>query len=192
MVFATRQLQDKCQEQNTDLYSTYVDLTKALTQSVETAFGEIIAKYGCSKRFITIVRQFHDSMHARMQDNRERSIVFPITNGVKQGCVLAPLFSVSCFLWCCLMYLMARIMESTFDTTLTALSSTSEGFKQRPRWKLILSSFCLLMTVHWTLLAKPTCKMMLTSSQWPVTILDQPSAQSDASTTPSRDNDWRC
>ena len=29
MVFAARQLQKKCQKQNTDLYSTYVDLTKA-------------------------------------------------------------------------------------------------------------------------------------------------------------------
>ena len=29
MVFAARQLQDKCQEQNVDLYSTNVDLTKA-------------------------------------------------------------------------------------------------------------------------------------------------------------------
>ena len=29
MVFAARQLQEKCLEQNTDLYSTYVDLTKA-------------------------------------------------------------------------------------------------------------------------------------------------------------------
>ena len=29
MVFAARKLQEKCQEQNTDLYSTFVDLTKA-------------------------------------------------------------------------------------------------------------------------------------------------------------------
>ena len=29
MVFAARQLQEKCQEQNADLYSTYVDLAKA-------------------------------------------------------------------------------------------------------------------------------------------------------------------
>ena len=29
MVFAARQLQEKCQEQNQALYSTFVDLTKA-------------------------------------------------------------------------------------------------------------------------------------------------------------------
>ena len=34
-------------------------------------------------------------MHARVQDNGENSVVFPVTNGVKQGCVLVPnLFSI--------------------------------------------------------------------------------------------------
>ena len=30
MMFAARQLQEKCQKQNADLYSTYFDLTKAI------------------------------------------------------------------------------------------------------------------------------------------------------------------
>ena len=29
MIFAARQLQEKCQEQRCDLYTTFVDLTKA-------------------------------------------------------------------------------------------------------------------------------------------------------------------
>ena len=29
MIFTARQLQEKCQEQNVDLYMTFVDLTKA-------------------------------------------------------------------------------------------------------------------------------------------------------------------
>ena len=55
---------------------------------------------------------------------------------------------------------------------LTALSLTSEGFKQRTRWRLISStSFCSPTTVIWTLLQKPTFKTVLKISQWPVTIL---------------------
>ena len=47
------------------------------------------------KKFINIVRLFHDGMEARVKDNGEFSELFPITNGVKQGCVLAPtLFSM--------------------------------------------------------------------------------------------------
>ena len=54
-----------------------------------------MAKYGCSEKFITIVRQFHDGMHVRVQDNKESSVAFPITNEVKQGWVLAStLFSI--------------------------------------------------------------------------------------------------
>ena len=39
MIFTARQLQEKRQEQNLDLYMTFVDLTKHLTQSVVVGFG---------------------------------------------------------------------------------------------------------------------------------------------------------
>ena len=42
-----------------------------------------------------MVRQFHDGMQARVQNDGEYSVPFPVTNGVKQGCVMAPtLFSI--------------------------------------------------------------------------------------------------
>ena len=42
-----------------------------------------------------MVRQFHAGMQARVQNDGEYSKPFPMTNGVKQGCVLAPtLFSM--------------------------------------------------------------------------------------------------
>ena len=95
MVFAARQLQEKCQEQNAALYSTYVDLTKAFDTVSREGLWKIMAKYGCPRKFITIVRQLHDGMLARVQDNGETSDPFPVSNGVKQGCVLAPtLFSL--------------------------------------------------------------------------------------------------
>ena len=95
MVFAARQLQEKCQEQNIDLYSTYIDLTKAFDIVNRDGLWRISEKYGCPVKFITIVRQFHDGIHGRVQGNGESSLAFPITNGVRQGCVLAPtLFSI--------------------------------------------------------------------------------------------------
>ena len=54
-----------------------------------------MAKFGCPPRFIAMVRQFHDGMQARVQNEGEFSEPFEVTNGVKQGCVLAPtLFSM--------------------------------------------------------------------------------------------------
>ena len=45
--------------------------------------------------FIAMVRQFHDDMLARVQNDGEFSDPFPVTNEVKQGGVLAStLFSM--------------------------------------------------------------------------------------------------
>ena len=95
MIFAARQLQEKCQEQNTDLYFTFVDLTKAFDSVSRDGLWKIMAKFGCPEQFITMVRQFHDGMMASVQDQSGASAMFSVTNGVKQGCVLAPtLFSI--------------------------------------------------------------------------------------------------
>ena len=54
-----------------------------------------MAKFGCPAKFIAMVWQGHDGMLARVQNDGEFSDPFPVTNGVKQDCVLAsPLFSM--------------------------------------------------------------------------------------------------
>ena len=95
MIFAARQLQEKCQEQHSDLFMTFVDLTKAFDTVSRDGLWKIMEKFGCPSRFITIVRQFHDGMMVKVLDDGDESETFPVTNGVKQGCVLAPtLFSM--------------------------------------------------------------------------------------------------
>ena len=43
-----------------------------------------------------MVRQFHDGMQARVQNDGEFAEPFEVTNEVKQGCVMAPtLFSMT-------------------------------------------------------------------------------------------------
>ena len=98
MIFAARQLQEKCQEQRCDLYTTFVDLTKAFDTVRRDGLWKILAKYGCPEKFISIVQQFHDGMRAHVQDNGDISQAFAVTNGVKQGCVLAPILFCLMFL----------------------------------------------------------------------------------------------
>ena len=44
---------------------------------------------------MSLIRSFHEGMLASMQECGETSDLFPVTNGTKQGCVLAPtLFSI--------------------------------------------------------------------------------------------------
>ena len=98
MIFTARQLQEKCQEQNMDRYMTFVDLTKAFDKVSREGLWKVMAKFGCPTKFIAMVRQFHDGMLAQVQNDGEFSDPFPMTNGVKQGCVLAPtLFSLMFF-----------------------------------------------------------------------------------------------
>nr|VZI35961.1 unnamed protein product [Spirometra erinaceieuropaei] len=95
MIFTARQIQEKCQEMRTHLYSTFVDLTKAFDTMNRAGLWKIMQKFGCPERFTQMVRQLHDGMMARVTDNGAVSEAFAVTNGVKQGCVLAPtLFSL--------------------------------------------------------------------------------------------------
>ena len=80
---------------NMDLYINFVDLTKAFDKVNREGLWKIMAKFGCPTKFIAMVRQFHDGMLARVQNVGEFYDPFPVTNGVKQGCVPAPtLFSM--------------------------------------------------------------------------------------------------
>ena len=83
MIFTARQLQEKCQEQNVDLYMTFVDLTKAFDTVSREGLWKIMAKFGCPAKFIAVVRQLHDGMPVRVQNDGEFSEPFPVTNGVK-------------------------------------------------------------------------------------------------------------
>ena len=98
MIFTAIQLQEKCQEQNLDLYMMFVDLTNAFVSfDIVSRDGlwKIMAKFGCPPRFIAMVRQFHYGMQARVQNDGELSEPFEVTNGVKQSCVIvSTLFSM--------------------------------------------------------------------------------------------------
>ena len=69
---------------------TFVDFTKAFETASRDGLWKIMAKFGCPDSLIAMVRQFHDGMLPRVQNDGEYSEPFPVTNGVKQGCVLAP------------------------------------------------------------------------------------------------------
>ena len=95
MVFAIRQLQEKCVEQHQDLHLLFIDLTKAFDTVNRAALWAILSKLGCPPQFVQIIRSFHDGMFCRVIENGDASDPFPVSNGVKQGCVLAPtLFSL--------------------------------------------------------------------------------------------------
>ena len=95
MVFAARQVQEKFQEQNREVFTTFVDLTKAFDTVSRAGLWKIMTKYGIPDKFLALVRSFHEGMQASVSIDGDFSDPFEVTNGVKQGCVLAPtLFSI--------------------------------------------------------------------------------------------------
>ena len=49
-------------------------------------------RVGCPPKFLTILRQLHEGQQGQVKYNGSLSGSFPVSNGVKQGCILAPKF----------------------------------------------------------------------------------------------------
>ena len=86
MIFAARPLHEKCQEQHHHLFTSFVDLTKAFDAICREGHWKINMAFREVHSHSQIIS--YKGMMARVLDDQ-------VTNGVKQGCVLAPtLFSL--------------------------------------------------------------------------------------------------
>ena len=91
MIFSLRQLQEKCREQRQPLYIAFIDLTKAFDLVSRQGLFTLLQRIGCPPpRFLRIIMSFHEDTHGTVRFDGSSSEPFPIRNGVKQGCVLAP------------------------------------------------------------------------------------------------------
>ena len=73
----------------------FVDFSKVFDTVGRTGLWQLLKKYGCLEKFTTMIEALHTGMMANVNVGGEVSESFRVTNGVKQGCVLAPtLFSI--------------------------------------------------------------------------------------------------
>lgn len=85
MVFAARQLQEKCREQQQDLFRAFIDLSKAFDTVKREILWKILLKFGCPRRFVNILQQFHEGMMARVTTGGQESEPFRVCTGVRRG-----------------------------------------------------------------------------------------------------------
>lgn len=90
MIFAVRQLQEKCREQQQPLYMAFVDLTKAFDLVSRQGLFKLLEKIGCPPSLRSMIISFHTNTRSRVSCDGTLSDPFLILSGVKQGCVLAP------------------------------------------------------------------------------------------------------
>ena len=95
MIFAARQLLEKCTEQSMPLYQVFVYLTKAFDTVNCEALWIVLSKFGCPPAFVGKFKKLHCCMMAQVNFNGKLSEKFSVDNGVKQGDIPAPtLFSM--------------------------------------------------------------------------------------------------
>ena len=76
------------------LYVVFIDFSKAFDTVSRQGLWYVLKKFGCPEKFINLIKALHNGMQANVSMCNTQSKNFKISNGVKQGCVLAPtLFS---------------------------------------------------------------------------------------------------
>ena len=78
----------------------FVDFSKAFDTVGRTGLWQLLRKYGCPEKFTTMIEALHTGMMANVSVGGEVSESFNVTNGIKQGCVLAPSSSPSSYQRC--------------------------------------------------------------------------------------------
>ena len=109
MIFSLRQVQEKCIKQNMPLYVVFIDFSKTFDTVSRQELWQVLKKYGCTEKIANLIEALHTDMQANVVMSGSVSKDFLVSNGVKQGCVLAlTLFSL---------YLAAMIEVTFKDTT---------------------------------------------------------------------------
>ncbi len=90
MIFTVTQVQEKCLEQNMNLYIFFIDLTKAFDMVNIDALWVILRKLFCPAKFTKLIQLVHIDMKGEVLSGEEPSDQFTISNGMKQSFVFAP------------------------------------------------------------------------------------------------------
>ena len=92
IMFVICRLQELARKKRIPLYVCFIGLTKAYDSVDRTLLWTVLARFGVLQKMISVICQFHDGMRACVRlDGRVCSRWFAVEQGLRQGCVLAPL-----------------------------------------------------------------------------------------------------
>ena len=101
MIFCARQLMEKAREHNTTLYLLFIDLCKAYDSIPREALWQVLRKYGIPPTLVNIIRSLHDGMKIEVTMDGATTPEIEVTNGLRQGCTIAPTPAVQSVLQLC-------------------------------------------------------------------------------------------
>ena len=68
----------------------FVDFSRAFDTVGRTGLWQLLRKCGCPEKFTTMIEALHTGIMANVSVGGEVLELFSVTNGITQGCVLAP------------------------------------------------------------------------------------------------------
>ena len=84
MIFVARQIQDKCREQNQEVFMAFIDLAKAFDSINRETLWTVLSRIGCPVNFITILRLLRDKMTATVLFNGLKRNLSPSEQGLNK------------------------------------------------------------------------------------------------------------
>ena len=93
MIYTVRQLVEKSWEHCSKSFLLFIDLKKAYDSVPRAAMWKALRKLGVPEPVIELIRSFHQDMQAQIQMNGTLLEKINVTNGLRQGCCMAPVLS---------------------------------------------------------------------------------------------------
>ena len=90
-IFQLRQLTERMIEKNKNLYAAFIDYSKAFDKVKHQKLIEILKKAGIPEVEIRLIVNLYWGQTAVVRIDNETSENFPISKGVRQGCILSPI-----------------------------------------------------------------------------------------------------
>ena len=90
MIYYARQLMEKTKVHNTKLFMLFVDLRKAYDSVPRQALWLVLQMYGIHLTLVNLIKSLHDGMKAEVRVDGTNSPGIEVTNGLRQGCTIAP------------------------------------------------------------------------------------------------------
>ena len=85
----------KYQEVNTDLHTCFIDYSKAFDCVKHEKLRQTLQEMKIDNKIISLIKSLYEDQQSAMQLENGITERFPVTKGVRQGCILSPHFLAS-------------------------------------------------------------------------------------------------